>query len=88
MGALKSLKQLLNDQVVKCSTDSCKRYCFMRFCDDKARANHTSARDSVIESITDRVMEKDLIAAAKGIRDEWKRATVREKMVASTVVAG
>lgn len=59
MGALKSLKQLLNDQVVKCSTDSCKRYCFMRFCDDKARANHTSAGDSVIESITDRVMEKD-----------------------------
>jgi hypothetical protein len=68
MGALKSLKQLLNDQVVKCSTDSCK-------------LGTASSRVSRIESWR-------RIAAAKGIRDEWKRATVREKMVASTVVTG
>jgi len=45
----------------------------MRFRDDKKEANHTTTVDSVIESISDRVTEKDLIAAARGIRDEWKR---------------
>ena len=69
----------------------------MRFRDDKTNANHTSTVDSVIESITDRVTEKDLIAAAKGIRDEWKRRAAEEssrekkeqerKRVASTGVS-
>jgi mRNA guanylyltransferase len=34
--------------------------------------------DAVIESIMDRVTEKDLIAAAKGIRDEWKRRAAED----------
>lgn len=59
--------------------DSRKRWRYMRFRDDKTTANHTSTVESVIESITDRVTEKDLIAAAKGIRDEWKRRAAEEQ---------
>jgi mRNA guanylyltransferase len=79
--SLKALQQPLNDRIVECFMDSKKRWRYMRFRDDKSQANHTSTVESVIESITDRVTEKDLIAAAKGIRDEWKR---REKEEAAT----
>ncbi|PQE14340.1 hypothetical protein CJF30_00006910 [Rutstroemia sp. NJR-2017a BBW] len=34
--------------------------------------------ESVIESIRDRVTEKDLIAAAKTIRDEWKKRAMQQ----------
>jgi mRNA guanylyltransferase len=77
--SLKSLNQPLNDRIIECYMDSQKRWRFMRFRDDKTTANHTSTVDSVIESITDRVTEKDLIAAAKGIRDEWKRRVADEQ---------
>ncbi|KAJ5039082.1 uncharacterized protein L3040_006752 [Drepanopeziza brunnea f. sp. 'multigermtubi'] len=71
--SLKSLQEPLEDRIVECFMDSQKRWRYMRFRDDKDVANHISTVNSVIESITDRVTEKDLIAAAKGIRDQWKR---------------
>lgn len=71
--SLKSLKEPLDDRIVECFMDSQKRWRYMRFRDDKSQANHTSTVASVIESITDRVTEKDLIAAAPAIRTEWKR---------------
>jgi mRNA guanylyltransferase len=73
---LKALGEPLEDRIVECYMDERKRWRFMRFRDDKIEANHTSTADSVIESIRDRVTKEDLIAAAKGIRDEWK---AREK---------
>jgi mRNA guanylyltransferase len=76
--SLKSLNQPLNDRIVECYMDSRKRWRYMRFRDDKSTANHTSTVESVIESIMDRVTEKDLIAAAKGIRDEWKRRAAED----------
>lgn len=77
--SLKSLQQPLNDRIVECYMDERKRWNYMRFRDDKTNANHTSTVDSVIESIKDRVTEKDLIAAAKGIRDEWKMRAAEEQ---------
>jgi mRNA guanylyltransferase len=76
--SLKSLNQPLNDRIVECYMDSYKRWRYMRFRDDKKTANHTKTVDAVIESIMDRVTEKDLIAAAKGIRDEWKRRAAED----------
>ncbi|KAJ2989732.1 hypothetical protein NUW58_g3317 [Xylaria curta] len=35
-------------------------------------ANHITVVNSVIESIRDGVQKEDLLAAAKGIRDNWK----------------
>jgi mRNA guanylyltransferase len=70
---LKALQQPLDDRIVECFMDAQKRWRYMRFRDDKDHANHMSTVESVIESITDRVTEKDLIVAAKGIRDEWKK---------------
>jgi mRNA guanylyltransferase len=77
--SLKSLQQPLDDRIVECYMDDKKRWRYMRFRDDKTTANHTSTVESVIESITDRVTEQDLIAAAKGIRDEWKRRAAEEQ---------
>ncbi|KAL2064477.1 hypothetical protein VTL71DRAFT_4971 [Oculimacula yallundae] len=71
--SMKARNEPLNDRIVECFMDSQKRWRFMRFRDDKTNANHTSTVSSVIESITDRVTEKDLIDAAKDIRDAWKR---------------
>jgi mRNA guanylyltransferase len=88
--SLKALQQPLEDRIVECYMDSQRRWRYMRFRDDKKEANHTSTVQSVIESITDRVTEKDLIAAAKGIRVEWKLREKKEaerKMVASTGVS-
>jgi mRNA guanylyltransferase len=76
--SLKSLNQPLNDRIVECYMDSRKRWRYMRFRDDKTVANHSSTVESVIESIMDRVTEKDLIAAAKGMRDEWKRRAAED----------
>ena len=78
--SLKSLRQPLDDRVVECYMDDRKRWRYMRFRDDKTNANHTSTVESVIESIQDRVTEKDLIAAAKGIRDEWKRRAAENEV--------
>ncbi|KAH7348332.1 mRNA capping enzyme, catalytic domain-containing protein [Rhexocercosporidium sp. MPI-PUGE-AT-0058] len=77
--SMKARREPLNDRIVECFMDTQKRWRFMRFRDDKTNANHTSTVDSVIESITDRVTEQDLIAAAKQIRDEWKRRAAEEQ---------
>ncbi|KAK2626014.1 hypothetical protein QTJ16_004276 [Diplocarpon rosae] len=76
---LKGRKEPLDDRIVECFMDSQKRWRYMRFRDDKTNANHISTVNSVIESITDRVTEQDLIAAAKRIRDEWKRRAAEEQ---------
>lgn len=87
---LKALQEPLEDRIIECFMDSQRRWRYMRFRDDKSEANHISTVQSVIESITDRVTEADLIKASKGIRDEWKlrekKATER-KMVASAGVS-
>lgn len=70
---LKALATPLNDTIVECFQDHEGRWRFLRFRDDKKDANHISTVESVIESIQDTVGEGDLIAAAKKIRDEWKR---------------
>ena len=77
--SLKALQQPLNDRIIECFMDSRKRWRYMRFRDDKLQANHTSTVESVIESITDRVTEGDLIGKAKEIRDEWKRRAAEEQ---------
>lgn len=70
---MKALNEPLNDRIVECHMDAHKRWRFMRWRDDKEKPNHISTVESVIESITDRVTEKELLAAAKRIRDEWKK---------------
>ena len=74
---LKSLGIPLEDTIVECRMDRDGRWRFMRFRDDKNDANHISTVESVIVSIRDRVGRKDLIAAAKTIRDGFKK---REKV--------
>lgn len=76
--SLKRLGEPLNDRIVECFMDGQKRWRYMRFRDDKTNANHISTVHSVIESITDRVTQEDLLNAAKGIRDEWKRRAAEE----------
>jgi len=70
---LKALKEPLDNRIVECYMDVQKRWRYMRWRDDKERPNHITTVESVIESIMDRVTEKELIAAAKRIRDEWKK---------------
>ena len=74
--SLKALQHPLEDRITECYMDEQKRWRFMRWRDDKKEANHSSTVYSVIESITDRVTQKDLIAAAGKIKHEWK---LREK---------
>ncbi|KAF7857301.1 hypothetical protein EAF04_009542 [Stromatinia cepivora] len=76
---LKALQEPLNDRIVECYMDAQKRWRYMKFRDDKEVANHTSTVESVIESIKDRVTEKDLIAAAPRIREEWKKRDAQRK---------
>ncbi|QSZ28917.1 hypothetical protein DSL72_003424 [Monilinia vaccinii-corymbosi] len=76
---LKELQEPLQDRIVECYMDARKRWRYMKFRDDKEIANHTSTVESVIESIRDRVTEKDLIAAQSKIRDEWKRRDAEKK---------
>lgn len=89
----KSLLSPMDDRIVECFMDEKKRWRHMRFRDDKETANHTSTVESVIESIQDRVTEQDLIDAAKGIRDAWKRRAAEQqagdkKRAASMAVNG
>lgn len=70
---LKARGEPLDERVVECSMDEKGRWRFMRFRDDKDKANHVSTVESVIESIRDRVTEAELIAAAGGIKGEWKK---------------
>lgn len=74
---LKSLGEPLNDRIVECNQDDQGRWRIVRFRDDKSEANHKSTVWSVLESINDRVSEKDLINAAVSIRDSWKARQAR-----------
>jgi mRNA guanylyltransferase len=76
---LKALGEPLEDRIVECYMDDRKRWRYMRWRDDKAKPNHISTVESVIESIQDRVTENELIASAKRIRDEWKRRAREEE---------
>ena len=69
---LKGLGDPLNDRVIECNQDEQNRWRLLRFRDDKNEANHKSTVTSVLESINDRVSDKDLYRAAGPIRDSWK----------------
>jgi mRNA guanylyltransferase len=70
---LKARHEPLDERLAECHQDDAGRWRFMRFRDDKDDANHISTVDSVMESICDRVEERDLIAIAQKVRDAWKR---------------
>lgn len=74
---LKSLNDPLDDRVVECNQDDQGRWRLVRFRDDKLEANHRSTVSSVLDSIRDRVSEKDLYRAAGPIRDNWKARQAR-----------
>ncbi|KAG5940441.1 mRNA-capping enzyme subunit alpha [Claviceps pazoutovae] len=76
---LKSLNDPLNFRIVECNQDDQGRWRLVRFRDDKHEANHTSTVSSVLESINDRVSEKDLYRAAGPMRDNWKARQAREE---------
>ncbi|KAI9751918.1 MAG: Dcp1p-Dcp2p decapping enzyme complex alpha subunit [Candelina submexicana] len=70
---MKALNEPLDWRIVECVLDDEYRWRFLRFRDDKKDANHISTVNSVRKSIQDKISEEDLIRAAKGIRDAWKR---------------
>lgn len=74
---LKGLGDPLNDRIVECNQDEQGRWRIVRFRDDKHEANHKTTVASVLESIRDRVSEKDLYRAAGPIRDSWKARQAR-----------
>lgn len=89
---LKALQRPLQDCVVECSLDPAvpddaaagvtghaPRWRFHRLRDDKEHANHISTVRSVMESIKDHVTEQNLLEAAAGIRDAWKRRQAEEE---------
>jgi mRNA guanylyltransferase len=76
---LKGLEEPLNDRIVECNLDDQGRWHIIRFRDDKHEANHKSTITSVMESIRDRVSEKDLYNAAGRIRDSWKARQARQR---------
>lgn len=74
---LKGLNDPLNNRIVECNIDEQGRWRIVRFRDDKNEANHISTITSVMESIEDRVSDKDLAKAAPRIRDSWKSRQAR-----------
>lgn len=76
---MKGLGDPLNDRIVECNQDDTGRWRIVRFRDDKNEANHKSTVMSVLESINDRVSEKDLYRAAGRIKDNWKARQARTK---------
>ena len=80
---LKALAKPLDESVVECYQDNEKRWRFVRIREDKFEANHISVVESVMESIQDRIEDKDLIAIERKIRESWK---AREAVEASKVV--
>ena len=69
---LRALGDPLDERIVEAYMDDQKRWRLSRFRDDKTDGNHISVVNSVIESIRDGVSKAELLAAAKGIRDNWK----------------
>ncbi len=69
---LKSLGDPLQNRIVECALDDEGRWRLHRFRDDKNEANHVNTVTSVMESIEDRVTEKDLFDAAYSIKEQYK----------------
>ena len=78
---LKAQQRPLDEAVIECYQDALQRWRFMRFRDDKREPNHISTVQSVMESIHDRIEEKDLIGICQEVRDAWK-AREREEAAA------
>jgi mRNA guanylyltransferase len=89
---LKALQQPLQDCVVECYLEPAEpddpannvtghpqRWRYHRLRDDKEHANHISTVRSVMESIEDHVTEQNLLDAAGGIRDAWKKRQAEEE---------
>lgn len=76
---LKGLGDPLNDRIVECNQDEQARWRIVRFRDDKHEANHRTTVQSVLESINDRISDKDLIKIAPKVRDNWKARAARPK---------
>lgn len=89
---LKALRRPLQDCVVECyleppepddpareASGHPQRWRYHRLRDDKEHANHISTVRSVMESIEDHVTEQNLLDAAAGIRDAWKRRQAEEE---------
>ena len=89
---MKGLEKPLQDCVVECYLEPAEasdpganvtghpdRWRFHRLRDDKEHANHISTVRSVLESIQDHVTEQDLLDAAGGIRDSWKKRQAEEE---------
>ncbi|CAF3440848.1 unnamed protein product, partial [Fusarium graminearum] len=74
---LKSLNDPLDWRIVECNIDEQGRWRIVRFRDDKNEANHTTTTKSVLQSIEDRVSEKDLYRAAGDIKNAWKARASR-----------
>lgn len=74
---LKGLGDPLNDRIVECNQDDQGRWRIVRFRDDKNEANHKSTVMSVLDSINDRVCDKDLYRAAGLIKSNWKARQAR-----------
>lgn len=74
---LKGLGDPLDERVVECGLDEQNRWVLHRFRDDKKEANHITTVQSVLDSIRDSVGEKELLEAAKSIKDNWKLRAVK-----------
>ncbi|MCJ1286325.1 Dcp1p-Dcp2p decapping enzyme complex alpha subunit [Xylographa opegraphella] len=84
---MKALNEPLDERIVECYQDHHNRWRFMRFRDDKKEGNYIDTVNSVIESIQDKISEKDLIAHAKKIRDEWKKRQAADEAAAKQEAA-
>ncbi|ERF70410.1 hypothetical protein EPUS_05229 [Endocarpon pusillum Z07020] len=84
---LKSLQRPLQDCIVECYLEPATAAEPAAASDpdlhppenDGEHANHVSTVRSVMESIEDHVTEKDLLDAAGGIRDAWKKRQAEEE---------
>lgn len=74
---LKALGDPLDDRIVECHKDEAGAWRILRFRDDKSEANHISTLNSVLESIEDRVTERDLTEAATAIKNNWKQRAAK-----------
>ena len=75
---LKSQDKPLDLAIVECYQDENHQWRFMRFREDKLEPNHISTVESVIESIQDRIGDRELIALGPKIRDSWKAREAAE----------
>ncbi|TPX13787.1 uncharacterized protein E0L32_005731 [Thyridium curvatum] len=77
--AMKACGDPLVNRVVECAMDEQGRWRIHRFRDDKLEANHISVVSSVMDSIRDGVGERELLDAAKSIKDSWKSRQAQQQ---------